>query len=143
MVYRLREVWPSVPELTSGRNIKLNARVSLRRPNAALSSIAPDIAQRPGVPLGEAVGRSYSARRLRSNDRTCSHMTLHQNRINLDIWSPRAKPAWAQVWHLWTVIIPRRSTNGRLLSGRVWRRHDGRSWIYKRCIEFDDPGELA
>jgi hypothetical protein len=29
-----------------------------------------------------------------------------------------AKPAWAEVWHLWTVIIPRRSITGRLVSGR-------------------------
>jgi hypothetical protein len=45
------------------------------------------------------------------------------------------KPAWAEVWHLWTVIIPRRSITGRLLTGQVWRRHDGRRWIYKKFIE--------
>jgi hypothetical protein len=46
-------------------------------------------------------------------------------------------PAWAEVWHIWTVIIPRRSITGRLLRGRVWRRFDGRRWIYKKFIEFD------
>jgi hypothetical protein len=45
--------------------------------------------------------------------------------------------AWAEVWHLWTVIIPRRSITGRLLWGRVWRRHDGRHWIYKKFAEYD------
>jgi hypothetical protein len=35
-------------------------------------------------------------------------------------------------WHLWTVIIPRRTITGRLVHGRVWRRHDGRHWQYKR-----------
>jgi hypothetical protein len=45
--------------------------------------------------------------------------------------------AWAEVWHLWTVIIPRRSITGRLLWGRVWRRHDGRHWIYKKFVEYD------
>jgi hypothetical protein len=35
------------------------------------------------------------------------------------------KPAAAELWHLWTVIFPRRSITGRLVRGRVWRRHDG------------------
>jgi hypothetical protein len=48
---------------------------------------------------------------------------------------PRA--AWAEVWHLWTVIIPRRSITGWLVYGRVWRRHDGRHWIYKKFFEYD------
>jgi hypothetical protein len=49
-----------------------------------------------------------------------------------------AKPAWAEVWHLWTVIIPRRSITGRLLVGQVWRRYDGRRWIYKKFIEYSE-----
>jgi hypothetical protein len=49
----------------------------------------------------------------------------------------RPTRAWAEVWHLWTVIIPRRSITGRLLWGRVWRRHDGRHWIYKKFVEYD------
>jgi hypothetical protein len=65
-------------------------------------------------------------------------MTLQQNRINSTIWSPKAKPAWAEVRLLWTVVLPRRSITGKLLCGRVWRRHDGRNWIYKRFAEFDD-----
>ena len=44
----------------------------------------------------------------------------------------KAKPAWARVWHLWQVIIPRRSITGRLVHGQVLRRHDGRKWIYKK-----------
>ena len=43
--------------------------------------------------------------------------------------------AWAGVWHLWTVILPRRSITGRLVFGKVWRRHDGRRWIYKEFIQ--------
>jgi hypothetical protein len=50
-------------------------------------------------------------------------------------WSMRTKPAWAAVWHLWKVIIPRRSITGRLISGKIWRRHDGRRWIYKKYVE--------
>jgi hypothetical protein len=46
-------------------------------------------------------------------------------------------PARAKAWHLWTIIIPRRSITGRLLWGRVWRRHDGRHWIYKQFVEHD------
>jgi hypothetical protein len=44
-------------------------------------------------------------------------------------------PAWAEVWHVWTVIIPRRSITGRLVHGRIWRRCDGRRWIYKKLVE--------
>ncbi|WP_369810037.1 hypothetical protein [Bradyrhizobium sediminis] len=47
------------------------------------------------------------------------------------------KPAWAEVWHLWNVVMPRRSITGRLLTGRVWRRHDGRRWIYKKFTEHE------
>jgi hypothetical protein len=46
--------------------------------------------------------------------------------------------AWADVWHLWTVAVPRRSITGRLLWGKVWRRHDGRHWIYKKFVEFNE-----
>jgi hypothetical protein len=47
------------------------------------------------------------------------------------------KPSWAEVWHLWTVLVPRRSISGQLLLGQVWRRHDGRRWIYKKFTEYD------
>jgi hypothetical protein len=43
---------------------------------------------------------------------------------------------WAEVWHLWTVILPRRSINGQLVYGKVWRRFDGRRWIYKKFTEY-------
>jgi len=43
--------------------------------------------------------------------------------------------AWVEHWHLWTVTIPRRSITGRLLWRRVWRRHNGRNWIYKKFVE--------
>jgi len=48
----------------------------------------------------------------------------------------RPRPAWAAIWHLWHVVIPRRSIAGRLLRGKVWRRHDGRRWIYKKFVEY-------
>jgi hypothetical protein len=34
---------------------------------------------------------------------------------NFEMLNGAAKPVWAQVWHLWTVIIPRRSITGRLV----------------------------
>jgi hypothetical protein len=55
---------------------------------------------------------------------------------SFELLNDATKPTWAQVWHLWTVIIPRRSITGRLVFGRVWRRHDGRRWIYKKFIEY-------
>jgi hypothetical protein len=50
-----------------------------------------------------------------------------------EAWS--SKPAGAEFWHPWTVIIPRRSIAGRLVRGRVWRRHDGRRWRYKEFVD--------
>nr|WP_247379861.1 MULTISPECIES: hypothetical protein [unclassified Bradyrhizobium] len=45
--------------------------------------------------------------------------------------------SWADIWHLWTVIMPRHSINGQLVYGKVWRRHDGRDRIYKQFTEYD------
>ena len=42
------------------------------------------------------------------------------------------RPAMTSAWHLWTVIIPRRTITGRLVRGQVWRRHDGRRWLHKK-----------
>jgi hypothetical protein len=42
------------------------------------------------------------------------------------------RPAMTRSWHLWTVIIPRRTITGRLVRGQVWRRHDGSHWLYKK-----------
>ena len=47
------------------------------------------------------------------------------------------KPAGAEFWHIWTVIIPRLSITGSLVWGRVWRRHDGRRWEYRKITEYD------
>jgi len=46
----------------------------------------------------------------------------------------RQLPAATTAWHLCTVIIPRRTITGRLVRGKVWRRHDGRHWLYKKFI---------
>ena len=53
----------------------------------------------------------------------------------------RGMPAWTRIWHVWWVAVPRRSITGRLVRGQVLRRHDGRSWIYKkleRAFASDD-----
>jgi hypothetical protein len=44
------------------------------------------------------------------------------------------RPAAKSAWHLRTVIIPSRTITGRLVRGRVWRRYDGRHWLYKKFI---------
>ena len=49
--------------------------------------------------------------------------------------------ARANAWHLWTVIIPRRSIAGRLVWGMVWRRCDERRWVYKKFVEYSDDGD--
>ena len=53
----------------------------------------------------------------------------------------RSGPTWADTWHLWTVIVPRRSISGRLVWGTVWRRRNGRRWTYKKFVEYFDNGD--
>ena len=79
-----------------------------------------------GTSVAKVVGRSYSARRLRSKDGLAMNVRLSKP---LDD-GHSAKPAGAEYWHIWTVRIPRRSITGRLVWGRVWRRHDGYRWVY-------------
>src|SRR6185312_6096072 len=50
--------------------------------------------------------------------------------------------AWAGAWHLWRVIIPRRSITGRLVWGMVWRRNRGGRWIYKKFVEYPYPDDV-
>ena len=49
-----------------------------------------------------------------------------------------SRSSWAEIWHLWAVLMPRRSINGQLVVGKVWRRHDGRQWIYKKFTEYSE-----
>ena len=51
---------------------------------------------------------------------------------NYQILSSNERVAWANVWHEWSVIIPRRTITGRLVRGQVWRRLNRRHWIYKK-----------
>ncbi|NOJ43685.1 hypothetical protein HCN58_29690 [Bradyrhizobium sp. WSM 1791] len=64
-------------------------------------------------------------------------IALRKRDTSLDLRPPAT---WRQTWHLWTVFLPRRSITGRLVFGRVWRRHDGRHWIYKQFLghQHDD-----
>jgi hypothetical protein len=54
---------------------------------------------------------------------------------------PTQRPPFEEVWHLWTVIVPRRSITGRLLWGTVLRRRDDGRWIYKKYTESVDAIE--
>jgi hypothetical protein len=76
------------------------------------------------------IGRSYAARlcSLRGYARDC----WRDNKLP-NLGPP---PTWAEAWHLWTVLVQRRSINGRLVFGKVWRRHDGRHWIFKKFGEY-------
>jgi len=63
--------------------------------------------------------------------------------IALRLLTPKPRPPYEEVWHLWTVLVPRRSITGRLLRGTVLRRqHDGR-WIYKQYIEIVHGAEFG
>lgn len=52
---------------------------------------------------------------------------------------PSHREVW-QLWHVWTVTIPRRAINGELVWGTVLRRHDGDRWIYKKYTDASKPG---
>ena len=48
---------------------------------------------------------------------------------------------WSDAWHLWRIIIPRRSIAGRLVWGMVWRRNREGRWVYKKFVEYSDNGD--
>jgi hypothetical protein len=48
-----------------------------------------------------------------------------------------------ELWHVWTITIPRRSITGRLLWGTVLRRRDDGRWIYKKYIENADISQAS
>ena len=48
------------------------------------------------------------------------------------------RPPYEEVWHLWRVLIPRRSITDRLVWGTVLRRRDNGRWIYRQYIEGID-----
>jgi len=56
-----------------------------------------------------------------------SFTAINNRMVGLDRLSSRAR-----AWHLYTVIVPRRTITGRLVRGQVWRRHTGRHWVYKK-----------
>ena len=59
----------------------------------------------------------------------------------LRILVPKQRPPFEEVWHLWTVIVPRRSITGRILWGTVLRRRDDGRWIYKKYTKSVDSIE--
>jgi hypothetical protein len=59
----------------------------------------------------------------------------------LRVLIPKQKPPYEEVWHLWTVIIPRRSITGCRLWGTVLRRRDNGRWIYKKYTQSVDAAE--
>jgi hypothetical protein len=64
-------------------------------------------------------------------------MIANSHKIDPSV-SSQPRLAWADAWHLWKVIFPRRSITGRLVWGTVWRRRSGRHWSYKKFIEYSD-----
>jgi hypothetical protein len=54
--------------------------------------------------------------------------------INIRKFGLKPRPAKPTTWHLRRVIMPRRSITGRLVRGQVWRRHNGRRWLYKKFV---------
>ena len=67
-------------------------------------------------------------------------MTANGSNIDLAVRLD-LKQAWSDAWHLWRVIIPRRSIAGRLVWGTVWRRNRDGRWMYKKFVEYSDDGD--
>jgi hypothetical protein len=112
--------------------IQLNERVSLRLSANAISQPAPDIA-----PSGPSVAKSSGDHTPLGGfvlQRACPMIVDNDDRTITDL---NPQPSWAQAWHMWTVFFPRRSITGRLVYGKVWRRHDGLRWRYKKFTEFN------
>lgn len=61
--------------------------------------------------------------------------SLLKNREALQALTADRRVPSFQVWHVWTVTLPRRSITGRLVWGTVWRRRDRGRWVYKRYVE--------
>jgi len=61
------------------------------------------------------------------------------NSSNADsvVGADRVQPR-PNAWHLWRVLIPRRSIAGRLVWGEVWRRERDGQWEYKKVTEYSD-----
>ena len=57
--------------------------------------------------------------------------------------SPKPRPPYEEVWHLWRVHIPRRSITDHLIWGTVLRRRDNGRWIYRKYIEGVDGAVRA
>lgn len=70
-------------------------------------------------------------------------LSLVAKRIALRLLTPKQRPPYEEVWHLWTVLYPRRSITGRLLWGAVLRRQNDGRWIYKKYIEAVHGAEFA
>ena len=60
----------------------------------------------------------------------------------LRMLAPRQRLPYEEVWHLWTIIVPRRSITGRLLWGTVLRRRDDGRWIYRQYTGTIEPTEF-
>jgi hypothetical protein len=124
-----------VPILIFGADIKLNAKLTLRRSSDALMS-SHQHWRLSGLPHRRLSNDAFHSRLYCWRSRAMiadsdEHTQMHQSHPT----------TWMEAWHLWTVIVPRRSITGRLVRGKVWRRHDGRHWVYKKFIEYAHDGD--
>lgn len=115
-----------ISTLTSTMSIKLNGKLSLRPPCASLRSTSRTLPwvrdcrvapwQRGHHPTASLFERRFQ---MKPNDR---YQPLDVERS--------LNAAAVEFWHVWSAPIPRRSITGKLVWGRVWRRHNGERWQY-------------
>lgn len=65
-------------------------------------------------------------------------MIHHHLRKIYRTWLTLREPSNPTSWHEWSVLWPRRSPNGDIVSNNVWRRRRNDRWEYLQRDETDD-----
>lgn len=78
---------------------------------------------------------------VRPNDWSAMLRIIASKHDFVRVLASKPRPPYEEVWHLWKVIIPRRSITGRLLWGTVLRRRDDGRWIYRKYTARIDAAE--
>jgi hypothetical protein len=117
-----------VSELTGNWHVNLNVWVSLRPHQEALS-LGHRAISRPGINESPGCSQRFS------QGQACKKMSAESHERSRILW---AAAEWKDMWHLWCVLVPRRSISGELVWGQVWRRSDYGRWIYKRMVEYGE-----
>jgi hypothetical protein len=98
-------------------------------------SHSPQIRPKVAILLPTVAGHSFKKSAWSIEPRGGHTMaSISFTAINVRVLGLNQRSSRATTWHLCSVIVPRRTITGRLVRGKVWRRHDGRHWLYKKFV---------